>query len=253
MRSSSALYDLLAPTYDEHFAVPLRRAYDELAWDICAAVIPPPPAVVVDVGCGVGRWAQRVLTAGHRVIGIEPAPRMAEEAANRLHGWTGKEFTLLTRPSRTSSCQPGTVDVVLAIGSLQYTADPVATLRQTARWLRSGGMLCVLVDSLHALVIELLQRTGRERRVTGSRRAGATGASMAPRRICTCWTRPPCGRRWWAPVSRSFRSPACWSARAPMEGPSSPVGWRLTTSLHSRSSRRWLPSPPSPTWESSSS
>ena len=76
-----------------------------------------------------GAGPQRVLTAGHRVIGIEPAPRMAEEAANRLDGWTGTEFTLLTAPVEDVELQPGTADVVLAIGSLQYTADPAATVR----------------------------------------------------------------------------------------------------------------------------
>jgi hypothetical protein len=39
---------------------------------------------------------------------------------------------------------------------LQYTDDPAVTLRLAAQWLRPGGALCVLVDSLQALVLELL-------------------------------------------------------------------------------------------------
>ena len=66
---SAPLYDRLAPTYVEHFDVAHRRAYDQLAWEMCAAALPDPPAVVVDVGCGVGRWARRLARRrlhGHR-------------------------------------------------------------------------------------------------------------------------------------------------------------------------------------------
>ena len=39
VRSSAPLYDALAADYDAHFAAPHRRAYDELAWEVCAAVV----------------------------------------------------------------------------------------------------------------------------------------------------------------------------------------------------------------------
>ncbi|MEU8614719.1 hypothetical protein AB0C29_42705, partial [Actinoplanes sp. NPDC048791] len=65
MRPSRPLYDALADGYEEHFAVPHRRAYDDLAWEQTAALLPQPPARIVDAGCGVGRWARR-LRAGVR-------------------------------------------------------------------------------------------------------------------------------------------------------------------------------------------
>jgi SAM-dependent methyltransferase len=156
LRSSTALYDSLAPSYDEHYNVPHRRAYDDLAWGFCAAALPPPPAVVVDLGCGVGRWSQRLLSSGYTVVGIEPSPGMAEHAAARLSGWDASGFRLLRAPVEEVELAPGSVAAVLAIGSLQYTDDPAVTLRRAAHWLRPGGALCVLVDSLQALVLELL-------------------------------------------------------------------------------------------------
>ncbi len=168
MRSSAPLYDALAGSYDEHFAAPHRRAYDDLAWEICAALVGPPPATVVDVGCGVGRWAARLVTAGHRVIGIEPAPGMAAHAAARL---AGADFTVIRAgiedavldsapaagpPAPPGLLAPGGADVVLAMGSLQYAADPVAAIARCAGWVRPGGAVCVLVDSRQALVLELL-------------------------------------------------------------------------------------------------
>src|SRR6266487_4265938 len=49
------------------------------------------------------------------------------------------------------------VEPVLALGSLQYSADPEAMVRRFASWVRPGGSVMVLVDSLVALVIELLR------------------------------------------------------------------------------------------------
>lgn len=50
----------------------------------------------------------------------------------------------------------GEVDLVLALGSLQYTLDPGRTIERFARWTKTGGWVVVLVDSLVALVLELL-------------------------------------------------------------------------------------------------
>jgi SAM-dependent methyltransferase len=143
------LYDALAGSYDEHFAIPHRRAYDDLAWEVAAGLIEP-GASVLDVGCGVGRWAQRLIGAGHRVTGIEPAPRMADAAEKRL----GPDFPLIR--ARLEDAAPAPADVVLAMGSLQYATDPGAAIARCAGWLRPAGALCVLVDSRQALVLELL-------------------------------------------------------------------------------------------------
>ncbi len=156
MRSSAPLYDSLAPAYEEHFAVPHRRAYDDLAWEICTAALPTPPAEVVDVGCGVGRWAERLRDAGYVVTGVEPAPGMAERAARRLGQRESDRFSLLRQRVEDVELRPGSVDAVVAMGSLQYTEDPLHQVARMAGWLRPGGVLAVLVDSLHALVLELV-------------------------------------------------------------------------------------------------
>ena len=153
MRSSAPLYDALAADYDAHFAAPHRRAYDELAWEVCAAVVGAAPADVVDVGCGVGRWAARLVAAGHRVTGIEPAPAMAAAARRRL---ADSDLTLVESRVEDAALPAGSADVVLAMGSLQYATEPGAAIARCAGWVRPGGAVCVLLDSRQALVLELL-------------------------------------------------------------------------------------------------
>src|SRR5215471_3195463 len=122
MRPSQALYSALAPSYREHFEVPRRRAYDALAWERVLRMLPE-RGPVIDAGYGPG-------------------------------------FTLIEGSMETADLPQEAAGMVLALGSLQYTADPAATLRRLAGWVRPGGTVVVLVDSLVALVIELL-RDGR--------------------------------------------------------------------------------------------
>lgn len=93
MIASVEFFDSLAPEYDAHFMTTHRRAYDELAWEVVAHLLPQSRGVVVDVGCGIGRWVPRFLALGHRVIGIEQSPAMAA-TANRRFGRHAR-FTLI--------------------------------------------------------------------------------------------------------------------------------------------------------------
>ena len=159
MRSSVPLYDALAVDYDDHFTVPHRRAYDDLAWDQVLERLgaPVPGRPVVDAGCGVGRWAQRLVGLGHEVIGVEQAPSMARAARER---GLGERFTVIEGPMQDERLPAGRAAAVLAMGSLQYTPEPAAVIARFREWTAPGGLVGVLVDGLVSLVVELV-RSGR--------------------------------------------------------------------------------------------
>jgi SAM-dependent methyltransferase len=156
MRSSQPLYTALAPTYQQHFEVPHRRAYDTLVWERVRHLLPDQEPIV-DAGCGVGRWVDRLVAMGHAVTGIEQSPGMIAELKRIDHG---PDFTLIEGSMETAELPEGSAGMVMALGSLQYTADPEATVARFARWVRPGGTVVVLVDSFVGLVVELL-RDGR--------------------------------------------------------------------------------------------
>jgi SAM-dependent methyltransferase len=152
---STPLYDTMAPDYDAIFEAPgYRRAYDQLAGEYIAGQLPGVAGLVVDAGCGTGRWAAKWLALGHRVIGIEQSPRMIAQLGQR---GLGDDFRLITASMDEAEIAPGTIDLVVAMGSLHYLADPTAVLRRFTSWLKPGGRVCVYTDSLMALVLELIR------------------------------------------------------------------------------------------------
>jgi SAM-dependent methyltransferase len=151
-RESDTLFDGLAAHYDEHFAVPHRRAYDLLAWELTIDALPAPGARILDVGCGTGRWARDLIDRGYELTGIEPAPAMVARAAERVPA-----MRLLARPVETTDLTAESFDAALAMGSLQYCEDPTAAFARIHDWLVPGGVFCVLVDSRLALGLELLR------------------------------------------------------------------------------------------------
>ena len=74
LQPSPEFYDRLAPSFDEFYAVPHRRAYDDLAWEHIAQLPIAAPGVVLDLGCGTARWAPRFEDAGWRYIGVDDGP-----------------------------------------------------------------------------------------------------------------------------------------------------------------------------------
>jgi len=155
---SAALYDTMAPRYDSVFEEPgYRRAYDRLAGEYIGRLLPSDPGVIVDAGCGTGRWARRWLALGHRVVGIEQSPEMIAELWRK---GPGTDFHLIRHSMEDAELEPGSADLVVAMGSLQYVADPAAVLRRFRDWVRPGGHVCIYTDSLMALVLELI-RMGR--------------------------------------------------------------------------------------------
>ena len=151
-RESNILFDGLAAHYEEHFAVPHRRAYDRLAWELTLEQLPASGARILDVGCGIGRWAHELIALDHELTGIEPSPAMAARSAERVPA-----MRLLAASVETAELEMESFDVALAMGSLQYSEDPIAAFARIHDWLVPGGVFCVLVDSRLALGLELLR------------------------------------------------------------------------------------------------
>jgi len=103
-------------------------------------------ARLLEVGCGAGSLLSQVVARGYRYYGCDLSPRMAAGAQARARsarvaaGIACADAERL--PFRTAS-----VDLVIAVGVLEYLPEPLRFLAETSRVLRPGGRLLLSVPS----------------------------------------------------------------------------------------------------------
>jgi SAM-dependent methyltransferase len=102
----------------------------EAAWSMVSSHLPPPPAVVVELGCGsAGGFVPALLAGGYEGLGIDP--QAPEGAAYRRLEFERSEL-------------PPEVDAVVASVSLHHVADPGEVLDRVADALKPGGTVVVI-------------------------------------------------------------------------------------------------------------
>lgn len=107
--------------------------------------LPGPGERVLDLGCGVGRFATWLVDRGCDVELVDADLRSLRRAVWHCAGLSGRFDAHWTTGSRLPDLEP--VDVVIAAEVLCYTADPRAVLDAIDRVLRPGGRLLVSVEA----------------------------------------------------------------------------------------------------------
>jgi ubiquinone/menaquinone biosynthesis C-methylase UbiE len=108
--------------------------------NLIAAHLPVRPRLIVDVGCGTGRFtcplADRFQS---RVIGIDPSQKMLEVARKKAN----KNVEVREAPAEQLPLEDGCADVVFMSMILHHLNDRARAVRECARILRAGGRVCV--------------------------------------------------------------------------------------------------------------
>jgi SAM-dependent methyltransferase len=106
-------------------------------------VMPPPPARVLDLGCGSGWTSEFLARRGYEVVGQDLAPDMIALAKARLgDAGAGKlSFVVCDHESLPFLDE---FDVALFYDALHHAVDPAASMASAFRALKSGGVLVTL-------------------------------------------------------------------------------------------------------------
>lgn len=104
--------------------------------------------LVLDIGCGMGRFAEVITKWGGTAIGIDLS--LAVDSAQANLGHTGR-FQAVQASVFELPFRPGTFDVIYSLGVLHHTPDCKRAFQQLPPLLRSGGTVVIWVYSGHEL------------------------------------------------------------------------------------------------------
>jgi malonyl-CoA O-methyltransferase len=90
---------------------------------------------VLEIGCGTGRHTRKLVSAGNRVLGIDPSAGMLAVAREKVPEATFVEADFLT----CDGIEPGAFDAALASLVLEHLPDLPAFFRRVAAALKAPG------------------------------------------------------------------------------------------------------------------
>jgi ArsR family transcriptional regulator len=133
------------------------RSFEAMA----ALALLPADAVVADLGCGGGHFAEKLAAFASEVVGIDASPEMLKAARRRLRPLDNvklKQAELSAVPMDDATC-----DAAFCVLALGYTEDPAAVVSEMRRLLKPGGRL-IIVDVLAHDRDDFRRRMGQRHR-----------------------------------------------------------------------------------------
>lgn len=155
-------FESVAARYDLWYETPLGRAYDHYEKKAASRLLPPagPGGTLFEAGSGTGHWSSWFSMQGYSVTGIDISKKMTQIAEskkiNTARFLTG-DFLKEQIDER--------YDVVAAMTSLEFMAEPEKAVEKMRRLVKPGG--CLFIGLLNRWsVLGLSRRLTRRKKIT---------------------------------------------------------------------------------------
>lgn len=120
--------------------------------------------VAVEIGAGIGNFADELIPFASRLDLVEPTPRLCQAMADRFAGKSNVVIHGEFLEAWIAGAPSDTYDSVVLVNVLEHIEDDAAALREFRRILKPGGHLFLLVPALKLLFSRLDALVGHFRR-----------------------------------------------------------------------------------------
>lgn len=151
-RSSVQRYhDRVAHRYDESYEDEYWQWHNALTWDYLKPHLPRDQSQpILDLGCGTGIWAGKLLKSGFRVICVDVSVKMLDQARAKLEPAFGTaKVSFVHADLRDLACLPAeSAGLAIALGDpIGCAESPPAAMKQIHRLLVPDGRLVATFDN----------------------------------------------------------------------------------------------------------
>jgi ubiquinone/menaquinone biosynthesis C-methylase UbiE len=140
-----------------------RRIEFLRVWELLERYLPAPPAAVLDVGGGAGRYAVPLAAAGYDVHLIDPVPLLVSQAAEAAQAAAVSLASASVGDARSLAAADASVDATLLLGPLYHLTsadDRIAALTEARRVTRPGGVVVAVALSRFYPLFEEMGKRG---------------------------------------------------------------------------------------------
>lgn len=155
-------HDRVAARYDDSYDDAFWQWHDALTWDYLKPHLPRDMSrAVVDLGCGTGKWAAKIIKSGYRVTCVDISPKMLDQARSKIAATDSQSRASFLRADLCdlSEIDSGTFDLAVALGDSICCCDtPRKAMEEIHRILCDGGVLIATFDNKWAAIDYFLER-----------------------------------------------------------------------------------------------
>lgn len=113
---------------------------DRLRRILGGSLVPVAGSLVLEVGCGAGRFTEVLLDAGARVVAVDLSSAVD---ANFSNNGDHPRLSIFQADVMALPFAPGQFDVVIAVGMVQHTPSPERTMAEPCAPLKPDGLLAL--------------------------------------------------------------------------------------------------------------